>query len=128
MDIEFFVIVKTSISTVTGLPFVWGKGGYEINYAYDPKQYVVPERYRRWLYVRNPVLEVYLQNCNPNDRDSVSIEYFQRVFPSWETVEQQVYLNGYDWYPFDHDNFKKAIDWLVEQKVFGIEWSLNIIR
>jgi hypothetical protein len=120
MSVHLFITIKINIDTENGLPFVWGRNGEKIQY--NPKDYVVPERYRKWLRVSGSHFRAYIADCIPN-ADSVSIEYFQAVFPTWDTVQERIETARYDWYPFDHNGFKQAIDWFVEQNVFGIEWS-----
>ena len=82
---------------------------------------VVPEQFRRFLKQRGHHLGLYTSRVT--DEYSTSANNFLDKFPDWAEILED---DDYDdrWTEEDHNLFKEALEWLVEQPVgFIVEWS-----
>jgi len=115
MGFELFITLKLMINKKTGLPYVWGEFMKEI--PYNPSDYIIPEKYRKWLHVDGEQFNAYILLFH-QETTHVDIETFHESFPSWNDIHKMV--RG--WTEQDHNDFQEAIEWFYERENFLVSW------
>ena len=114
MGFDLTITINLYIDPKTGLPFVWGPGLTQKPYV--PSEYIVPEKYRKWLDQRGHHFHAYIQKFN-SDTDSIDTWTFLEEYPDWDDVLKKIGGNAKysDWTKSDHDDFKEALKWFSKE-------------
>jgi len=120
MGFDFHIHLKLMIDPKTGIAFVWGDFVRPI--PYNPSEYIVPEKYRKWVHARGSHFHAYIQTFS-SETSYIDIDSFYDSFPSWENVCSNIQVQDYNWTQQDHNDFKEAIEWFYKKDCFLIHWS-----
>ena len=123
MGFDFSIMLNLMIDENTGLPFVLGNfvnGDFVKPIPYNPSDYIVPEKYRKWLQAHGRHFHAYIQLFH-SETTCVSIHEFYDSFPFWNNVCS--ILEDDEWTEQDHNEFKEAIDWFYKHDCFLVRWS-----
>lgn len=125
MGFDLFISLRLQIDPKTGLPFVYNSDSSRK--PYDPSEFLVPEKYRKWAIQRGHVFHYYIRDLDEGE-PSASAETFLDKYPEWDDVKGMMILDGededtYDWSETDHNEFKEALEWFSSKVYFVVVWS-----
>jgi hypothetical protein len=121
MGFDLFISISFGLCSETGLMFEYND---DLTKNYNIPNIQVPEHFRRFLKQRGHHLHLYTSRVT--DEYSTGADNFLDKFPEWsEIAEDDEYDDFKDvWGEEDHNLFKQALAWLVDQKVNAIvNWS-----
>ena len=119
MGFDYRINIHISISTETGLPFIWGPNFEQLPYV--PEKHAVPVHLRKYLEGQGRFFKSYM----PEDYIE-TVENWIDQFPSWETIceeydEEQ--REEYEWTEKEHEEFKELLQWLNKNLYANVSWS-----
>lgn len=123
-EFNLVIILNIGIDPETGLPFVY----YENNGILDKKPYIpsefrVPKEHCRFLRQRGNHLKSYIKSFDKKCTQT-AIDEFLMVFPTWNEIKNDNNFSKDNWSKFDHDDFKKAIEWFASHWCsFGVRFD-----
>jgi len=124
MGFDLTIHLNVGIDPDTGLAFIWSNGFGRKPFV--PGEYLVPEKFRKYLVQRGHHFHSYIQKFN-YEVNLVDVERFLDNYPPWSKVLLDIERDGYDyWTEADHDEFRMALKWFSSDKntgVFSISWS-----
>lgn len=104
----------------TGKPYHYGKG---LEHVYEIPTLNPPKELIRYFRERGHVFHAYTEFFNQEEKYNVYVEQFLEEYPCWDDVKEHSCYDDY-WTEKDHNNFKKLLEWCLEQPVtFRITWS-----
>jgi len=117
MGFDLFISVSFPLCPETGLMYDYNE---DLTKNYNIPNIRVPEHLRRFLKQRGHHLRLYTSRVT--DEYSTGADNFLDKFPEWsEIAEDDEYGDFKDrWIEEDHNLFKVALAWLVNQKVNAI--------
>jgi hypothetical protein len=121
MGFDWHIYLHTRVDEETGLPVV----GWFPSVPYNPQEYIVPEKYREFLTMRNGILHTYTKEAE-EDTKRYELEVMELLgyFPEWEAVTREwddIELD--DWTHEKHCLFKEALEWFASKQCFVATWS-----
>lgn len=124
MGFDFDIYLYTRVDKKTGLPVV----GWFPSVPYNPQDYVVPEKYREFIKMRNGILRSYTKEAQEaekgNTRYELEVTDLVSYFPEWEDVTQEWDEDDLDdWNYEKHCLFKEALEWFASKQCFMAVWS-----
>ena len=117
----FNVCLSAKIDVGTGLPFYYApvkEGEVSLKY-YSPEDFVIPEKFRKYMCMCQSLLSVYVDFCDYNS-SQLTIDQFLTNFPTWSHVKTKIGANT--WTEDDHTQFYEALNWLNNKQIFSVSW------
>lgn len=121
---DLFVILSAKISPLTGLPFVYSLRNQSVEQIlFSPEEFIIPEKYRRYVHLSRDFLKVYIEQCDPNC-PQISTDQFLTNFPAWNYVYEKLRENHDDleWTETNHEEFREMLLWLSSKYIFSMAW------
>lgn len=124
MGFDMTVILNCPISYVSGLPYRYDNSGALTQIPYEPQDFVVPEKYRKYMDQRGSHFHAYIKSFGELCCQT-SVDVFLHYYPKWEDVQAFLEKEGLgdDWVLADHEGFKEALHWMSSTNIFGLSWS-----
>jgi hypothetical protein len=113
------------INPTTGLPFIHKYTNTTVEtIPYKTEEYRVPEKFRKYLYQHGSQFHYYIAPFHSRETETTA-SGFLHYYPKWEDfVKYNSEYEGGTWCEKDHDEFKKALEWMVSKDdVFTLSWS-----
>jgi hypothetical protein len=121
MGFDWQICIHTRVDAATGLPIV----GWFPSTPYNPQDYIVPEKYREFLTMRNGLLRSYTKEAEEEYKFyELPVEELVTFFPEWRDVMcewDDIELD--DWTHEKHCLFKEALEWFASKQCFMATWS-----
>lgn len=122
MGFDIYIKLNLLIDVITGLPVVYRyKNEKLIRETYQPAEYQVPEKYRKFISQHGRVFHNYIRNFDTTNNET-SVDEFLCDYPSWAEISEQI-DESRGWTKEDHHNFQEALIWFKEKDIFSIYWS-----
>lgn len=122
MGYDFYIKARFAVCEITGQLYYYSLN--PLTRHYDLSKIVVPEQYRRFLYLRGRMYHLYTQDVSNDDWFQTEISELVETFPSWEDIEESGFAEDYDWKEEDHNQFREALEWFANQDgIFYASWS-----
>jgi len=129
MGFDIMIDVRFHMCNITGKPYYnsYKKNIGEVTRIYEMPSFEVPKELRKYLVGRGHLFHAYTDSFNERDVFEACADQFLEYYPTWEQVMANE--NFRDdivdfWNEDDHNNFKKLLEWCVNQDVtFQVSWS-----
>jgi hypothetical protein len=126
MVFHWQISLITHMDAKTGLPMVGEKNPV----PYNPEEHSIPEKYRPFLTMTNPLLHPYIDNAEPDmsneykEKCQLPVHKLIRTFPDWsDVIGAWDIIDIEDWTEENHTLFKEALEWMASKKCFMASWS-----
>jgi len=93
---------------------------YKINF----EEFVVPLCFRHCIYIEGKHMAVYAKACDGYTSDQpINAGLLLHFFPKWNTIKDDILMDGQNWTEEDHDDLRKAVVWFASKEVFDVSWN-----